>query len=104
MAGFHIVHDLYAELVSLGCDLKSLYDYSVKELLFILKYKREGLAYQIWKQGLTNRMAAYATDYPANDRDLSPELFEKEKPVKMPDWLKDDYKQTLEKRLNVGRS
>lgn len=49
-------------------------------------------------------MAAYATDYPANDRDLSPELFEKEKPVKMPDWLKDDYKQTLEKRLNVGRS
>ena len=37
LAGFHTVHDLYAELVRQGCELKDLYDYSCKELLFILK-------------------------------------------------------------------
>lgn len=97
LAGFHIVHDLYAELVKQGNELKDLYDYSCKELLFILKYKREGLAYRIWRIGSMNRAAFSAKYYPVKVEEAIPELFEKKtQNAPMPEWLREDY----EKRIN----
>lgn len=92
-----MVHDLYAELVKQGCELKELYDYSCKELLFILKYNREGLAYKLWRAGSMNRAAFGAKYYPAKLEEAIPELFEKKtQNAPMPDWLREDY----EKRIN----
>ena len=96
LAGFHAVHDLYAELVKQGCELKDLYDYSCKELLFILKYKREGLAYKLWRMGSMNRAAFSAKVYPGKLEEAVPELFEKRQKAPMPEWLREDY----EKRIN----
>lgn len=96
LAGFHIVHDLYAELVKLGYDLKDLYDYSCKELLFILKYRREGLAFKLWRMGSMNRAAFGAKVYPGKLEEALPEMFEKKPKAPMPDWLREDY----EKRIN----
>lgn len=96
------MHDLYIELTKLDYDLKALYDYSIKELLFILKYKREGLAYKIWRQGSINRLAQHAKEYPIKLEEAMDDLFEKKK-AKMPDWLKEDYKQKLEKQANRMR-
>ena len=93
LAGFHVVHDLYAELVKQGCELNTLYDYSCKELLFILKYKREGLAFKLWRMGSMNRAAFGAKVYPAKLEEALPELFEKnqQQHAPMPDWLREDY-------------
>ena len=99
LAGFHAVHDMYAELVKLGCELRELYDYSCKELLFILKYKREGLAYKIWRMGSMIRAAFGAKYYPAKLEEAIPELFEKKKGVPMPDWLLEDYQQKINKAV-----
>ena len=96
LAGFHAVHDLYAELVKQGCELRTLYDYSCKELLFILKYKREGLAYKLWRMGSMNRAAFGAKVYPAKLEEAMPEMFETKPKAPVPDWLREDY----EKRLN----
>lgn len=75
--------------------MKELYDYSVKELLFMLKYKREGLAYQFWRMGSVNRAAFNAKAYPEKMKEFLPELFEKPAPVAIPDWLKDDYENKI---------
>ena len=101
LAGFHIVHDLYAELVRQGCELKDLYDYSCKELLFILKYKREGLAYKIWRTGSMTRAAFGAKHYPAKLEEAIPELFEKsqQQHAPMPDWLREDYEKKINKMV-----
>lgn len=99
LAGFHAVHDLYVELVKQGCELKELYDYSCKELLFILKYKREGLAYKIWRMGSMNRAAFGTKTYPAKLEEAIPELFEKKKGVPMPDWLREDYEKKINKAV-----
>ena len=97
LAGFHTVHDLYAELVKQGCELRELYDYSCKELLFILKYKREGLAYKLWRMGSLNRAAFGAKVYPAKLEETIPELFEKKPKAPMPDWLIEDYQKKINK-------
>ena len=91
LAGFHVVHDLYAELVKQGCELRELYDYSCKELLFILKYKREGLAFKLWRMGSMNRAAFGAKSYPTKLEEAVPELFEQKPKAPMPDWLIEDY-------------
>lgn len=96
LAGFHAVHDMYVELIKQGCELRDLYDYSCRELLFILKYKREGLAYKLWRMGSMNRAAFGAKTYPAKIEEAVPELFEKKQNAPMPEWLREDY----EKRLN----
>lgn len=98
-AGFHAVHDLYVELVKQGCELKDLYDYSCKELLFILKYKREGLAFKLWRMGSMNRAAFGAKYYPAKLEEAMPELFEKKKGAPMPDWLREDYQNRINKSV-----
>ena len=101
LAGFHVVHDLYAELVRQGCELRDLYDYSCKELLFILKYKREGIAYRIWRSGSMTRAAFGAKYYPAKLEEAIPEMFEKQQKqhAPMPDWLREDYERKLNKAV-----
>lgn len=99
LAGFHTVHDLYVELIKQGCELKDLYDYSCKELLFILKYKREGLAFKLWRMGSMNRAAFGAKVYPAKLEEAMPELFEKKKNAPMPDWLREDYEKKINKAV-----
>lgn len=71
-------------MVKLGYDLKELYDYSLKEILFILKYRREGLAYEIWRHGTMSR-AAQAKEFPGSVEKAIPELFEKQEGVKPKD-------------------
>lgn len=97
-----MVHDLYAELIKFDYHLNELYEYSVKELLFILKYKREGVAYDIWRRGSVHRVAVWGKEYEKVEKML-PELFEAKPKVKMPDWLKGDYAKKLEERINRGR-
>lgn len=104
LAGFHAVHDLYAELVKQGCELKDLYDYSCKELLFILKYKREGLAYKLWRMGSMNRAAFGAKYYPVKLEEAIPELFEKKPKVPMPDWLREDYEKKINKSVKKEKN
>ena len=104
LAGFHAVHDLYAELVKQGCELRDLYDYSCKELLFILKYKREGLAFKLWRMGSMNRAAFGAKYYPAKLEEALPELFEKnQQKVPMPEWLREDYEKKINKAVNTNK-
>ena len=105
LAGFHMVHDLYAELVKQGCELNTLYDYSCKELLFILKYKREGLAYKIWRLGSMNRAAFGAKYYPSKLEEAIPELFEKQQKqnAPMPEWLREDYEKKINKAVRKTR-
>lgn len=104
LAGFHIVHDLYVELVKQGCELKDLYDYSCREMLFILKYKREGLAYKIWRMGSMNRAAFNAKLYPVKLEEALPELFEKKPSAPMPDWLREDYEKKINKAVKKERN
>ena len=100
LAGFHAVHDIYVELVKQGCELRDLYDYSCKELLFMLKYKREGLAYKIWRLGSMNRAAFGAKYYPGKLEEAIPELFEKKtQKAPMPDWLREDYEKKINKSV-----
>lgn len=104
IAGFHAVHELYAELVKQGCELKELYDYSCKELLFILKYKREGLAYKLWRMGSMNRAAFGAKVYPVKLEETLPELFEKKQNAPMPEWLREDYEQKINKAVKNNKN
>ena len=86
-------------MVKQGCELRTLYDYSCKELLFILKYKREGLAYKLWRMGSMNRAAFGAKTYPMKLEEGVPELFEKKKGAPMPDWLREDYEKKINKSV-----
>ena len=104
IAGFHAVHDLYAELVKQGCELRDLYDYSCKELLFILKYKREGLAYKLWRMGSMNRAAFGAKVYPVKVEETLPELFEKKQNAPMPEWLREDYERKINKAVKNNKN
>ena len=68
----------------------------------MLKYKREGLAYDIWRRGTIQRIAVWNKDYPEVEKAL-PELFEAKPKAQIPDWLKEDYAKQLEERFNKGR-
>ena len=62
-----------------------------------MKYKREGLAFRLWRMGSMNRAAFGAKTYPAKLEEAVPELFEKKKGVPMPDWLREDYEKKINK-------
>lgn len=68
-------------------------------MLFELKYTREGKAYDYWKIGIAAGMGFNAKTYPKEPKVMSPELFEKQKSVAIPDWLKDDYEQRINKSV-----
>ena len=102
MAGFHLIHDLYIELTKLNFGLAELYEYSVKELLFILKYKREGLAYELWRQGTMSR-AAISKEFPGKVEKAIPELFEKQQGVpleQLPPEFRDMFVNTVQEQIN----
>ena len=50
----------------------------------MLKYKREGLAYEIWRNGTMTR-AAQGKSFPTKCEEAIPELFEKQEGVKIQD-------------------
>ncbi len=79
-----------------------LYEYSAKELLFILKYKREGLAYELWRQGTMSR-AAMSKEFPGKVEKAIPELFEKQAGVpleKLPPEFRDMFVQNVQEQVN----
>lgn len=66
----------------------------------MLKYKREGLAYKIWRAGSMTRAAFGAKYYPAKLEEAIPELFEKKtRNAPMPDWLREDYQNKINKAV-----
>ena len=89
-------------MTRLGYDLKDLYEYSLKELLFILKYRREGMAYFIWRNGTMSR-AAQSKEFPRKPDVAMPELFEKQQGVKikdLPTELQNMFVSTIQEDLN----
>ena len=68
-----------------------------------MKYKREGLAYKLWRMGSMNRMAFNAKVYPVKLEETLPELFEKKPKAHMPDWLREDYEKKINKAVKGGR-
>ena len=53
----------------------------------------------MWRRGYVERAANHAKVYPQSDKELVPELFEKQT-VKMPDWLMDDYVKKVQEQVN----
>lgn len=64
-----------------------------------MKYKREGIAYKIWRIGSMNRAAFAAKIYPAKLEEAIPEMFEKKKNAPMPEWLREDYEKKINKSV-----
>ena len=94
---------MYIELTKLGFGLNELYEYSAKELLFILKYKREGLAYELWRQGTMSR-AAISKEFPGKAEKAMPELFEKQQGVpleQLPPEFRDMFVQNVQEQINA---
>lgn len=80
-----------------------LYEYSAKELLFILKYRREGLAYRLWRQGTMSR-AAISKEFPEKVEKAIPELFEKAQGVpleQLPPEFRDMFVQNVQEQVNL---
>lgn len=71
----------------------------------MLKYKREGLAYKIWRIGSMNRAAFGAKHYPEKIEEAIPELFEKKEHqhAPMPDWLREDYEKRINKSVRKSK-
>lgn len=65
-----------------------------------MKYKREGLAFKLWRMGSMNRAAFGAKTYPAKLEEAVPELFEKKPKMPMPDWLREDYEKKINKAVH----
>lgn len=70
---------------------------TLAELVNSLKYRREGLGYVLWKNGMLNQ---WLKEYPENERLASPELYESKKGIPMPDFLKEKYS----KRMMGGKN
>lgn len=89
-------------MARLGYSLNELYEYSVKEILFILKYRREGLAYEIWRTGTMYR-AALSKEFPTTVDKAIPELFEKQEGVRMedlPEEIRNNILQNMQSDMN----
>lgn len=61
---------------------------TLKELVDSLKYRKEGLGYVLWKNGMLNQ---WLKEYPESKEAASPELFEEKKGIPMPEYLKEKY-------------
>lgn len=89
-------------MAKIGYSLNELYEYSLKEILFILKYRREGIAYEIWRTGTMTR-AAQGKSFPTKCEEAIPELFEKQPGVRvqdLPPELQDMFSHNLEEQVN----
>lgn len=89
-------------MAKIGYSLNELYEYSLKEILFILKYRREGIAYEIWRAGTMTR-AAQGKSFPTKCEEAIPELFEKQEGVRiqdLPTEIQQMFSNNLEKQVN----
>lgn len=91
----------------MGYSLNELYEYSAKELLFILKYKREGLAYELWRAGTMTR-ASISKAFPSKPEEGLPELFEKAQgvpleqlPPEIQKMFVSNFQKQIDKKYNV---
>lgn len=100
---FDTIHSLYIELAKLGYHLDELYDMSMKELLFSLKYRREGDAYFYWKVGVMTRAGVNAKTFPKIQKQHRLNCL-KRKIGEMPDWLVDDYQKKLNENSKERRN
>ena len=66
----------------------------------MLKYKREGLAFKLWRMGSMNRAAFCAKSYPAKLEEAMAEMFEPKPKAHMPDWLLEDYQTKINKAVH----
>lgn len=71
----------------------------------MLKYRREGLAYEIWRHGTMTR-ASQAKEFPTKLEKAIPELFEKQEGVRITDLPPDlqemfasHYQEQINKRF-----
>lgn len=68
---------------------------TLTELDNTLKYRKEGLGYEIWRNGTTQLLAIAScfgkAKFPNKPEKLCEELYEKPKGIKMPDFLKEKY-------------
>lgn len=71
---------------------------SIREMLFELKYTREGKAYDYWKMAISTGIGFSAKHFPKNPKEMSPELYEKAQSAPMPEWLKEDYEKKINRR------
>lgn len=71
---------------------------SIREMLFELKYSREGKAYDYWKIGMASRYGFSTGQFPQNPKAMSPELYEKTQSAPVPEWLKEDYEKKINRR------
>lgn len=60
----------------------------LKELINTLNYRRQGLAYELWK-GAVITASMFDKNFPKTPEDASPELFPERKGIQMPEWLKE---------------
>lgn len=59
----------------------------ITELVNTLKQRKKGLAYELWKQSLLNRLIM-TTEFPKSPEEACPELYPPKKTYKMYDFLK----------------
>ena len=67
----------------------------------MLKYRREGFAYETWRMGSMIR-AAMSKVFPSKPEEALPEMYEK-KTVNLkdlPQWMKEDYAKQLQEQVN----
>ena len=79
---------LYDELVQLGYLYNNLYDMTLYELEQTLKNRKKGLAYQIWRISSFVH-SPLVKNFPMSPKEAMPELFEQEKGIPMPNFLKE---------------
>ena len=83
------IHVLYGELVKYGYMITELYDLTIAELTEMLTARRQGQAYDMWRQASLIGLAVFGKHYPKTPEEALPELFPPKKKYKMPDFLKE---------------
>lgn len=72
--------------MELGYLYKDLYEMTMTELEETLEYRRQGLAYEIYRIGSLCH-SPLIKDFPGSPKEAIPELFPVEKGIPMPDFL-----------------
>ena len=82
---------MYHRGLELGLSMNEMYDMTLKELDDVINYTRQGLAYNLWKQGAIIARMVSKEPY-GNPEEACPELFPPKKTYKGYDFLKDKSK------------
>lgn len=83
-------------MLKLGYLYKDLYEMTINELEDTLKYRKEGMGYVMWRNGIvtsTSIASCFSKNvrYPKKPQLMLEELYEKPKGIPMPDFLKKKY-------------